>query len=303
MKLASIINPAMIVCKLPGSTREEQYGALLDRVLPVIGSDVDQAKLLDTLKEREDSIQMPYDRIALPHHRSSEFHDLFLAVGLPEKPVKLKDYDSSPSQFILLSLISPSTSGVYLKSLAAFSRYLLKPGNLEKLCGATSPEEFIAILDADKVELKGEITAEDVMLTVYPSVTVDTPLSHALDLLTRENIDQVPVVDAAGRLCGVLDATEMLRNNIPSYMMMMNNLKFLTSFEPFEKIFKEEEQNVTVDKVMRQPLAEASPDTPLIQLTITLAKKEAPNIYVIDKDRRLLGLVSVRQLIHKVLRG
>ena len=79
-------------------------------------------------------------------------------------------------------------------------------------------------------------------------------------------------------------------------------LNFLTSFEPFEKFLKEEE-NIKVGDLMREPKAFISPDTPLIQLTVSLIKDEAVNLFVVDGNERIIGVIGIRELIKNVLRG
>ncbi len=303
MKLASILNPDMVVCKVAGATREEIYGNMIDHVMKHITPGLGRDEILNEMTEREDSIKIPYEGIALPHIRNSVFGDLFIAIGTLENPVKLKECDFRESGIIIMSFISQSMSDTYLKALAAFTKYLIKPDNQAKLLEATDGEQLIDMINADNVELKSEITAEDVMKTNFTSVKQDSSLSEALDIFTRDRLEQIPVVDDLGKLLGIIDATEIIRRHVPEYILMMDNLKFLTSFEPFDKIFKEE-QTLCVKDFMQQPKAVISTRTPLIQLTVSLVKKEAPNLYVVtDENDKLVGVISIQQLIHKVLRG
>lgn len=303
MNLASIINPELVVYGLEGGSREEVYGKLVDHVLKRVSLDKSRDEILRELIGREDSIKIPYESIALPHMRDAAFSDLHIAIGVLERPLKLKDNDFGETKIIILSLISQKTSDTYLKALAAFSKYLSKPVNQEKLIKAGSSEAALRLLEEDKVKLKKEITAEDVMNSKFTSVTADAPLSEALDIFTREKVDQLPVVDGNGILKGIIDGTHIIRKHIPEYVLMMNNLKFLTSFEPFDNIFKDE-VSLKVKDFMQEAVAVISPETPLIQLTVSLVKKEAPNLYVVtDSERRLVGIITVQQIIHKILRG
>jgi mannitol/fructose-specific phosphotransferase system IIA component (Ntr-type) len=303
MKLASILNPDLIICEVEGSSREEIYGNMLKHILKHADLELTHQELLDNLIEREDSIGIPYEGIALPHARDSRFNDLYVAIGTLKEPVKMKSGDLKESSIVIMSFISHTTSDTYLKSLAAFARYLSKPENVKKICESSTGAEIVALLEADNVKLKNEITAEDVMKTNFSYLHPDASLSEALDKFTHDEMDQLPVIDTDGKLLGIVDATEIIRKHIPEYILMMDNLKFLTSFEPFDKIFKEE-NTLSIKDFISKPKAIIPATTPLIQLTVSLVKKEAPSLYVVtDESGKLAGIITIQQLIHKVLRG
>lgn len=302
MKLASILNKELVLCGLGGSNREEIYKLMLNRAISLLELPFDWEKVLVDIIEREDSIGIQYEGMAIPHVRVRESKDLYIIVGILEKPVQIKPDDIKPTSIVIMSLISDNTSDTYLKSLSAFTRYLSKPQNLNKITTATTGEQFLNILTQDDVKLKRDITADDVMMREWPSVKAEDRLSHALDILNREVKTVLAVVDNDNRLIGELDATQVIKSFIPDYILMMDNLKFLSSFEIFEKIFKEEETRYVRD-YMKIPAATVGPETPLVQFTVTLAKGQAKTVFVIDKEQKLLGIISIRSIIHKILRG
>ncbi|MEV7186388.1 CBS domain-containing protein [Kitasatospora sp. NPDC093102] len=55
-----------------------------------------------------------------------------------------------------------------------------------------------------------ELLARDLMAAPAVTVTEETPLSEALALLTREGLQHLPVVDAEGRLVGLLTSHDLL---------------------------------------------------------------------------------------------
>jgi CBS-domain-containing membrane protein len=223
-----------------------------------------------------------------------------VVVGLLKEPVMLKDNDLKPTRVVVMSLISENTSDVYLKSLAAFTRFFSKPDNLEQAVSAATPEKFLEALNG--VKLKKDITAEDIMKADFPSVKADDSLSVALDIFNKESKTVLPVVDAENRLVGQIEATDVIKKFIPEYILMMDNLKFISSFEMFEEIFKTEESRLVRDYMT--PAAEIiQPEVPLIQFTVKLARKEARVIFVTDSEQKLLGAISIRNIIHKILRG
>ena len=303
MKLATLLNPEIIFLNQEGSTREEIYTSIFQKMKDKLSLSDETEHQVKAMMDREDTIKIPYERgIALPHSRTGSSPDLHIAIAVLPKPVKLKPNDIDPAQVIIMSLISENTSDLYLLSLSAFSRYLIKSENIAKFANATSPQELIDTLKEDDVEVKHNITAEEVMETKFPHVSTEDSIGKALDIFIGENKKILPVMDDDNHLIGVLDAQAIIKRAIPEDRMMMDNLNFLTSFEPFEKFLKEEE-NIKVGDLMREPKAVIAPDTPLIQLTVTLIKDEAVNVFVVNSEEHLIGVISIRELIKNVLRG
>ena len=245
-------------------------------------------------------IGVPYEGMAIPHLRNPELNDLFVLVGVLKEPVKLKPNDFAPTRLIVMSLISNETSDIYLKSIAAFARFFSKADNLKKCENIKSPAELFELLE--DLNVKENITAEDIMCKDFQAVKADDYLSKALDIMEKSGKSILPVLDAENKLVGKVDATEVLKGFVPEYLLMMDNLKFVSSFEMFDKFFKEEDVRFVKD--FMTPQGEIIfLETPLIQFTVTLAKRDSDMVFVVDSENKLRGLVTINDIIHKILRG
>ena len=300
MKLSSIINEDLVFCGVQGSTRKEIYASMLQKALTCMNSSLKVEELLSKIIEREDVVNIPYEGMALPHLRNSELNDLFVIIGVLEQAVKLKPSDLVPTKLVVMSLISEETSDIYLKSLAAFSRFFSQATNLQKCKSINSPADFFALIEGVKV--KEHILADDIMSKDFHTVKADDYLSKALDIMEKCGQSILPVVDSENNLVGKVDATEVLKGFVPEYLLMMDNLKFVSSFEMFDKFFKEEGVRFVKD-FMRPPGTLIPLETPLIQFTVTLAKRDSDMIFVVDADNKLCGIISINDIIHKILRG
>lgn len=303
MKLISVLNPDLIFFDIEGNSREEIYLSLFNKIKESISiPDETDHQVLHMMK-REDTAKIPYEKgVALPHTRTSTVTDLHIGIGILKEPVKLKDNDIDPANIIIMSLISEKTSDVYLLTISAFCKYLAKAENSAKFAKTATPEELIKFIDEENIEIKHNITAEEVMEVDFPYVKKDDSIATALDIFIGENKKILPVLKESKELDGVIDAYAILKKAVPEYMLMMDNLNFLTSFEPFEK-FLNEEEDLKVKDLMREPKAVIKPDTPLIQLSVSLIKDEAVNLFVVDDEQKLIGVISIRELIKNVLRG
>lgn len=302
MKLTSILNPSYIFYNLEGTDRQSIYAAMVSQIVKGADLKFKPEVLVREMIAREDSVRIPYQGMAMPHLRIDHLHDLYVGIGIPKTPVRLKEYDTEATEIVVMSLISENTSDTYLKMLAAFAKYVSVPENLEKISKCNSPQELLDCLNHDNVRLKKDITAEDIMSCINDVVMPGSSLRDALDSFVRARVNCLPVVDTKGVLLGVIDASEVIRKSIPEYLFMMNHVKFLSSFEPFEKIFREE-YSQKVEEYMTQPKLMISPNTPLIQVTMSLMRGEAQTIFVVGEDKKYLGMISIEDIVHKILRG
>ncbi len=303
MKLASILNPALVFCNLTGANREELYTQMLLKAEGQIREQIDVECFTKEMIRREDDLQIPYGNgIALPHLRSCQLHDLYILVGILAEPVRLKDSDPTETKVVVMSLISESTSASYLKALAAFTRYLIQPEKIDALATCEDGIAVVTKLADDNVLISKNITAEDLMTTSTPVINIEDSLAQALDTFYREGIQVLPVVDNDNRLVGQIEAAEIIRSFIPEYIFMMENLNFLNSFEVFENIFKSE-NNLKVKDYVQPAKMVLHAETPLIQFTVRLVRRESRAGFVVDKENRLLGIVRINNIVHKVLRG
>ena len=302
MKLVSILNEELVFTNVKGVSRSGIYTDMLRRAKEVLEVPIDVDHLVSGMIEREDTLQMPYDGVALPHLRLPECDDLYIIVGLLPKPVQMQSVDPEQCRLVIMSLISPDTSDLYLKSLAALTRFLLIGQNRQTLCSAANAKEFLDILRHADVKVRSHLTAEDIEVRNSETVRDTDSLSSALDLISSLNRSMLPVIDENGRLVGELAALDILKRFIPEYIFRMDNLDFLNSFEPFNKIF-EAESHQTVRDYMREPSLVVKPDTPLIQFTVKMVKQQVRACFVVDNDQHYQGTVLVKDIVKKVLRG
>ena len=303
MKLSSLLNPGLIFFDIDGEDRETVYKNIIEKVKEhKINLEDATEELVQRVMQREDAISISYEKtFAFPHLRLDNIQDLYIVIGVLDKPIKLKPNDISETKIIIFSLISNTTSQIYLMALSAITRFLIKNGNIDKLAKTGSPENLISFLDAENVEVKHRITAEEIMVSSYAYVKKDDPITRVLDIFAAGKKMILPVIGGDKKLLGQIDAFDLVGRSIPKYMTLLENHQFLTSFEPFENLIKGENLTYVKDYIT-EPEMIISPDTPLIQVTLLLINKNIKNLFVVE-DEKLLGIVSMQEIINNVLRG
>ena len=302
MKLVSILNEELVFTNVNGVSRAGVYTDLLRRAQSALDTALNIDEIVSGMIEREDALQLPYEGVAFPHLRLPQLKDLYIIVGVLPKPVQLKSIDPMQCRLVVMSLISPETSDLYLKALAALVRFLGVPENRERLCGAGSAAELLGVIREADLRIRSTLVAEDIVTQPGAVLHDSDTLSTALDLFSRTDRGTLPVLDGEERLVGELTAMDVLTRFIPEYIFRMDNLDFLTSFEPFNRIFQEENLQ-SVRDYMREPSLQVTPETPLIQFTVKMVKNHVNTCFVVDSSRHFKGEIMVKHIVKKVLRG
>ena len=302
MKLASVLNPDFIYLKVPGGDARSVYENILRRMLPDMQLHGDVPGMAGEMLAREKATGVAYAGIAYPHLRLTGYDDLGLAVAVLAEPVRLHPDDVDDTRIVFMSLVGEKSSDFYLKTLAAALRYLSKPAKLDEFVRAGSAEAMLGIVERDGVMIKKDLTAEDLMDRSFSTITPDKTLREAFDLFTRSNRSVLPVVDEKMHLQGVLDAVDIISKFIPEYVFMLPNTQFLDSFQPFEALNREEGTR-TVAEFMRPAKLVIAPDTPLFRCTVEICRHTVYTIFVTEADSTLVGDLTVKNIIHRVLRG
>ena len=87
----------------------------------------------------------------------------------------------------------------------------------------------------------------------------------------------------------------------PDYTNYLGNLQFLKTFEPFERLLKDENK-ILVRDVMRETDITLSPDSTLIEALFTMKKSKRRHLPIVVKDK-VVGIISFTDIFKKVIKG
>ncbi len=120
-------------------------------------------------------------------------------------------------------------------------------------------------------------TAADIMDSSELILTPEIPLRAAMQSLLRANVTGAPVIDAGGRICGMLTEKDCLAAVLRQAM--------------------EGAPGASVGDFMTSPAETVSPTTQLLDITQIFLSRPFRKVPVVDADGRVLGQVSRRDLL------
>jgi CBS domain-containing protein len=131
--------------------------------------------------------------------------------------------------------------------------------------------------------------ASEVMTKQPVTVRAATTLPEAAELMARRRLKRLPVVDGLGLLIGMVSRVDLLRaaaTSVPT--------------SPPEAYEMGLAANERLARVMRRDVPTVHPDTPLPEVFQAVISTRLNRAFVVDSDRRVVGLVSDAELIERV---
>jgi CBS domain-containing protein len=141
---------------------------------------------------------------------------------------------------------------------------------------------------------------EDVMTTEVWKVRPDTLLKEAAEILTKQRISGLPVVDGEDNVIGVLSEGDILFKEIgrPRKESLFDRWLALPSAGLNEKLAAR-----TVGEAMTTPAVTIGPTRPLAVAANSMIDEGVKRLPVVDDTGRLIGIVTRADLVRAFVRS
>ncbi|HWJ72539.1 MAG TPA: CBS domain-containing protein [Kaistia sp.] len=145
--------------------------------------------------------------------------------------------------------------------------------------------------------------AEAVMTTPVISVEPTTSIDDAAKLMLSHKISGLPVVEADGRLVGIVSEGDFLRRSeLATGRKRSRWLEFLLSPGQAASDYVESHAR-RVGDVMTHDVETASPATPLETIVEIMTRRRVKRVPIVDGNGSLLGIVSRSDLMKAMVRA
>ena len=140
-------------------------------------------------------------------------------------------------------------------------------------------------------------TAAEIMDADVPTVGPDDDARTAIDLLSRQELSAIPVVDEDRRVIGIVSESDLVLSDeesdlhLPHYLNIMGGIVFVGSMKGFEeKLNKAFATNVR-DLMTPDPIV-VSVDDDAEAVAKRIAESHHNHLPVVDGEGRLAGMVT-----------
>lgn len=305
MKLSSYLSEKVIIPNIKGSNINELVENMLNQLVEnnkVLKLEKEIMKKAVLKREEEASTYLGYG-VAIPHARLEHYDDILVAIGFPEKPIKVKTLDNKEEELkiVILVLADVLKSKKILKIMSGISKLAIKNRDvLDKIIAGKDPVQTIKILKAENIEIDHNITAEDLMTNTPGPASVTNTLEDIAKRIVMEKVSGIPVVDKNNKFLGEITERELIAFGMPKYTTILNDLNFMTVGEPFENYLINEKTTTIAELYRQDGVVTVDKEASLMEVSYLFMNRGVTRIYVIENGR-YLGIILRSDIIRKIL--
>jgi CBS domain-containing protein len=147
------------------------------------------------------------------------------------------------------------------------------------------------------------LKAKDILTKEVVTVSPDTEIANAAKILLEKRINGLPVVDAFGRLVGILCQSDLVVQQksipIPSVFTLLESFIPLTSMKRIDKEV-EKIAALTVKQAMTPNPVTIGPDTDIEEVARLMVDKKYHTLPVVEGDK-IVGVVGKEDVLKTLL--
>lgn len=141
----------------------------------------------------------------------------------------------------------------------------------------------------------------DAMTKDVITVTPDTPVKEIAEILLKEKIGGVPVVDG-DRLVGIVTEEDLIMKNVklrfPTYIQLLDAVIYLESLKKYEEELRKAVGALAKDVMTENPYT-ISPDAELEDAATLMVEKGISRLPVVENEK-LVGIITRRDILKAI---
>ncbi|MGE4580722.1 MAG: CBS domain-containing protein [Synechococcus sp.] len=140
-----------------------------------------------------------------------------------------------------------------------------------------------------------QLSVSDVMTQPLLSVTPETPLQQAVQLINDHHVSGLPVVDAQGSLIGELSEQDLMVResgvDAGPYVMLLDSVIYLRNPLNWDRQVHQV-LGTSVNDLMRKDVHSCQGNLPLPKAASLLHERGTQRLFVVDAEKKPVGVVT-----------
>jgi CBS domain-containing protein len=159
---------------------------------------------------------------------------------------------------------------------------------------------FQLALEHAKRRLKKRILIKDVMTKNVIAVKKDTKVSELIEILTKNRISGVPVVDEENRVIGIASEADLLFTTKSGKIRGLREFLKRLIGEEYSTLSTPLSGDLKVEDIMTSPVITASPDMDIEEASKILSENRIKRLPVVDENGKLIGIITRHDLVSAI---
>ena len=146
------------------------------------------------------------------------------------------------------------------------------------------------------------LKVREIMTTAVVTVKPDTTVGELADILAKNKISGVPVVDGEGRVLGMVSEADIILQDadlhFPYYVQFLEMVIYLQSVHKFEERVRKQIAS-KVSEIMTEEVVSVPPDESVREVATLMADRGVNRLPVVE-DGRLVGIVTRGDIVRAI---
>jgi len=155
------------------------------------------------------------------------------------------------------------------------------------------------------MEQKKKCTVADYMRTPAVTATPNTTFQEAVDIMVRENINSLVIVDEKNKVIGILSSWDLVEYVVPDYLEEDKHLAAFESSDTF-KLRTRQIASDPIGKFITKRVHTITADSSIMETATTLSEYHVRQMPVVDEKGYPIGYINcadIKRAIYDVLHG
>jgi CBS domain-containing protein len=149
-------------------------------------------------------------------------------------------------------------------------------------------------------------TVADVMTRDPITASPETPLKDVIQILAERRISGLPVIDASGKLIGVVSETDLMWQETgvtpPAYIMILDSVIYLENPSQYEKELHKALGQTVGEIMTREPIT-ITPDQSIAAAAKLMHDRSVHRLPVLDEAGHVIGILTRGDIIRMMAAG
>ena len=147
-----------------------------------------------------------------------------------------------------------------------------------------------------------QLTVREIMTTAVVTAKPETTVRELADILAKNKISGVPVVDDEGRVLGMVSEADIILQDadlhFPYYIQFLESVIYLQSVHKFEERFRKQIGS-KVSEIMTEEVVSATPEATVREVATLMADRNV-NRLPVTENGRLVGIVTRGDIVRAI---
>lgn len=149
-----------------------------------------------------------------------------------------------------------------------------------------------------------ELLARDVMVKKVITINKNASVAELSELLIKNKISGVPVVDDSGKLIGIATEGDLIVRDadlhFPRYFKLLDSIIYLESLNKFKRNLRKY-LGTKVEDVMTSKVKIVKEDTPVNVVANIMVRNNVNRVPVLDNDGNLVGIITRADIVKSMV--